>query len=61
MLTRKDYVATAAILNSYAKEIRVEVVEAMVLDFAEMFEQDNEKFDGDSVWNEVYTDNVGTL
>jgi hypothetical protein len=56
MMTRKDYVATAEILNSYAKEIRLQVLEDIVHDFSEMFEQDNEKFDGDRFWNEVFKD-----
>jgi len=52
MMTRKDYVATAEILNSYATEIRIEVYEDLVNDFSEMFFADNEKFDSDRFWEE---------
>jgi len=54
MMTRKDYVNTAEILNSYSKEIKVEVLEDLANDFIEMFANDNEKFDGDRFWNEVF-------
>jgi hypothetical protein len=52
MMTRKDYVATAEILNSYATEIRVEVYEDLVNDFSEMFFADNDKFDSNRFWEE---------
>ena len=52
MMTRKDYVATAEILNSYATEIRIEVYEDLVNDFSEMFFADNDKFDSDRFWEE---------
>ena len=37
MMTRKDYVATAEIINSYADEIKLNVLEDLVNDFIEMF------------------------
>jgi hypothetical protein len=52
MMTRKDYVATAEILNSYGSEIRQEVFEDLVNDFSEMFFTDNERFDSDRFWEE---------
>ena len=39
MMTRKDYVATAEIINSYADEIKTDVLEDLVNDFIEMFNQ----------------------
>jgi hypothetical protein len=56
MMTRKDYVATAEILNSYASEIKNEVLEDLVHDFIVMFSDDNEKFDSDRFWDEVFKD-----
>jgi hypothetical protein len=52
MMTRKDYVATAEILNSYGGEMRLEVFEDLVNDFSEMFSEDNERFDSDRFWEE---------
>lgn len=52
MMTRKDYVATAEILNSYGADMRIEVFEDLVNDFSEMFYADNEKFDSDRFWEE---------
>ena len=54
MMTRKDYVATAEIINSYAGEIKTEVLEDLVNDFIEMFANDNERFDGDRFWEECF-------
>jgi hypothetical protein len=54
MMTRKDYVATAEIINSYASEIKLAVVEDLVNDFIEMFANDNEKFDSDRFWEECF-------
>ena len=52
MMTRKDYVATAEILNSYASEMNLEVFEDVVNDFVDMFAKDNERFDSDRFWEE---------
>jgi len=54
MMTRKDYVATAEILNSYATEMKLEVLEDLVNDFIEMFAADNERFDSDRFWEECF-------
>ena len=53
-MTRKDYVATAEIINSYADEIKLSVLEDLVNDFIEMFANDNEKFDSDRFWDECF-------
>jgi hypothetical protein len=53
-MTRKDYVATAEIINSYADEIKLEVLEDLVNDFIVMFADDNEKFDSDRFWDECF-------
>ena len=54
MMTRKDNVATAEILNSYATEMKLEVLEDLVNDFIEMFAADNERFDSDRFWEECF-------
>jgi len=54
MMTRKDYVATAEIINSYADEIKLTVLEDLVNDFIEMFAADNERFDSDRFWEECF-------
>ena len=45
MMTRKDYVATAEILNGYKDTIDFLLLNEIALDFAEMFSEDNERFD----------------
>jgi len=54
MMTRKDYVATAEIINSYADEIKLTVLEDLVNDFIVMFAEDNERFDSDRFWEECF-------
>ena len=54
MMTRKDYVATAEIINSYADEIKLTVLEDLVNDFIEMFATENERFDSDRFWEECF-------
>jgi hypothetical protein len=44
MMTRKDYVATAEILKGYVDEIEYITLNNLALDFAEMFADDNERF-----------------
>ena len=44
MMTRKDYVQTANILKSYVDVIDYLVLNDLALDFAEMFEKDNDRF-----------------
>jgi hypothetical protein len=45
MMTRKDYVATAEILNYVSDKTHPAVFSKMVNDFAEMFAKDNDRFD----------------
>ena len=44
-MTRKDYVATAEILNFMSNKTHPAVFSKVVNDFAEMFAKDNERFD----------------
>lgn len=44
MMTRKDYVQTANILNNYVEDIDFLVMQEIVDGFAEMFENDNPNF-----------------
>jgi hypothetical protein len=44
MMTRKDYVATAEILNEYKDKIDFLILADIAEDFAEMFAEDNERF-----------------
>jgi hypothetical protein len=45
MMTRKDYIATAEILNYVSNKTHPAVFAKMVNDFAEMFAKDNPRFD----------------
>ena len=57
MMTRKDYVATADILNSFYDTITVAQEEAfdnMVMKFVKMFENDNERFLSDKFIDACY-------
>lgn len=45
MMTRKDYIATAEIIKSYNLQLPEIVLEKLVNDFAEMFKNDNPRFD----------------
>jgi hypothetical protein len=44
MMTRKDYVATAQILNDWADVMEYETLYALAKDFADYFASDNERF-----------------
>ena len=44
MMTRKDYVATAEILNSFVHNISAPTFDSLVEDFASMFAEDNDRF-----------------
>lgn len=44
MMTRKDYVATAEILKTYAGAMEQTAFEDLVYDFSDMFLSDNTKF-----------------
>jgi hypothetical protein len=45
MMTRKDYVATAEILNYASNKMHPALFAKVVNDFAEMFAKDNPRFD----------------
>ena len=45
MMTRKDYVAVADILNSYHLEIDPNLMSDLILDFQIFFKKDNPNFD----------------
>jgi hypothetical protein len=45
MMTRKDYIATAEILNYASNKMHPALFSKVVNDFAEMFAKDNPRFD----------------
>ena len=45
MMTRKDYVKIAEILNAYHLEIETQIFEDLLSDFQEFFKRDNSNFD----------------
>jgi hypothetical protein len=45
MMTRKDYIETANILNGYADEIDFLILSDIAESFAKMFSNDNPRFD----------------
>jgi hypothetical protein len=45
MMTRKDYVATAEILNQFIGEIDSIIFQDLVYEFSQYFKSDNERFD----------------
>jgi hypothetical protein len=45
MMTRKDYVSTAKILNTFVDVIEPTTMVELVEDFVEMFQNDNPNFD----------------
>lgn len=55
MMTRKDYVAVADILHTYAPKIDGRVFDLLIHDFAGLMAQDNERFIADrfisACWN----------
>jgi hypothetical protein len=61
MMTRKDYVATATILNNQLKinnccDKFVAGFDELVDEFILMFEKDNERFDSDRFWEACFAD-----
>jgi hypothetical protein len=50
MMTRKDYVATAEILNKFSQRIDPHEFDDLVFEFSEMFLADNPRFDEDRFW-----------
>jgi hypothetical protein len=56
MMTRKDYVATAKILNNYADSIDFLILSEIADEFAGMFEEDNPNFDYQRFIDAVFSD-----
>ena len=50
MMTRKDYIETAKILNYVNQKTHPAVFSKMVIDFAVMFAKDNPKFDANKFY-----------
>jgi len=50
MMTRKDYIATAEILKTYSEAMDSFFVEDLVNDFADMFAEDNDRFNRVRFW-----------
>jgi hypothetical protein len=58
MMTRKDYVSTATILNGFKDLIGDQLLfEDLVDEFSLMFESDNEKFDHVKFFNACHKEN----
>jgi hypothetical protein len=51
MMTRKDYVETAKILNQFANEIYSKQFQDLVFEFSEWFASDNPRFDENKFWD----------
>jgi hypothetical protein len=51
MMTRKDYVETAKILNQFVDNIDSHVFQDLVFEFSEWFSADNPRFDEDKFWD----------
>jgi hypothetical protein len=50
MMTRKDYVETANILNKFADEIDSKTFQDLIFEFSEWFASDNPRFDENKFW-----------
>ena len=51
MMTRKDYVETAKILNQFVDGIDSHVFQDLVFEFSEWFSSDNPRFDENKFWD----------
>jgi len=56
MMTRKDYVATAEILNKNAYELGSNLLDTLANQFIEMFENDNPRFNADKFWEACFNE-----
>jgi len=63
MMTRKDYVAVAEILNRHLSNYPVEISDfkELVFDFADMFADDNPNFNEDRFIEAVYGKNESVV
>jgi hypothetical protein len=51
MMTRKDYVETAKILNQFITEMDSKTFQDLVFEFSEWFSADNPRFDENRFWD----------
>jgi hypothetical protein len=51
MMTRKDYVETANILNKFADTIDSHTFQDLIFEFSEWFSADNPRFDENKFWD----------
>jgi hypothetical protein len=51
MMTRKDYIETAKILNQFANEIESKQFQDLIFEFSEWFASDNPRFDESKFWD----------
>jgi hypothetical protein len=51
MMTRKDYISTAEILNYMSNKTHPALFSKVVVDFAVMFAKDNPKFDANKFYS----------
>ena len=51
MMTRKDYVETAKILNQFSDTMDPHSFTDLVFEFSEWFSADNPRFDEDKFWD----------
>ncbi len=51
MMTRKDYIETAKILNQFANEIDSKQFQDLIFEFSEWFASDNPRFDENKFWD----------
>ena len=51
MMTRKDYIETANILNKFADTIDSHAFQDLIFEFSEWFASDNPRFDENKFWD----------
>lgn len=51
MMTRKDYIKTAEIINMFKDEMNKETFESLVYEFSVFFSDDNPRFDDAKFWD----------
>ena len=51
MMTRKDYIETANILNKFADGIDSHTFQDLIFEFSEWFASDNPRFDENKFWD----------
>ena len=56
MMTRKDYIEVASILRKYKRELPHEKAAFMVMDFQEIMQKDNPRFNKDIFWKAVFAE-----